>query len=63
MVIPPLLLSMLQLYRFVRCLNEEGKTKVSLAWEGNQTGLQFYIRKTLWSGNHQTNITLSERTM
>lgn len=30
MVIPPLLLSMLQLYRLLRCLNGERKIKVSL---------------------------------
>lgn len=44
MVIPPLLLSMLQLYRLLRCLNDERKTKVSLVISGQETRRDIYFK-------------------
>lgn len=44
MAIPPLLLSMLQLYGLLRCLNGEHKTKVSLVICGQETKRDIYFK-------------------
>lgn len=44
MVIPPLLLSIIQLYRLLRCLNDERKTKVSLVICGQEIKRDIYFK-------------------